>query len=60
MLIFILTFIAIQIFVTRVRAGREFYAVGGNRQAARDAGIPVKRRVFTGFMISGVRRCGPA
>jgi ribose transport system permease protein len=53
MLIFIAAFIALQIFVTRVRAGREFYAVGGNRQAAYDAGIPGRRRIFTGFMISG-------
>lgn len=53
MLIFILVFIALHVFVTRVKAGREFYAVGGNREAAYDAGIPVKRRVFTGFMISG-------
>lgn len=52
-LIFIAAFIALQVFVTRVRAGREFYAVGGNREAADDAGIPVKRRIFTGFMISG-------
>jgi len=50
---FILVFIAIQLFVSRVRSGREFFAVGGNRQAAYDAGIPVKRRIFTGFMISG-------
>lgn len=57
-LIFILTFIAIQVFVTRVRVGREFYAVGGNREAARDAGIPVRRRVFTGFMISGFVAAG--
>lgn len=54
MIIFILVFIALHLFVTRVKAGREFYAVGGNREAAYDAGIPVKRRVFTGFMISGV------
>lgn len=53
MLIFVVAFIALHIFLTRVRVGREFYAVGGNRQAARDAGIPVVRRVFTGFMISG-------
>ena len=52
-LIFILVFIAIQVFVSRVKAGREFFAVGGNRQAAYDAGIPVKRRIFTGFLISG-------
>lgn len=53
MLIFIGAFVALHIFLTRVRVGREFYAVGGNREAAYDAGIPVKRRVFTGFMISG-------
>ncbi len=53
MLLFILAFIILQVFVTRVRIGREFYAVGGNREAALDAGIPVTRRIFTGFMISG-------
>lgn len=53
MLIFIVAFIALQVYVTRFRSGREFYAVGGNRQAAYDAGIPVRRRIFTGFMISG-------
>lgn len=53
-LIFVAVFIALQVFVTRVRAGREFYAVGGNREAAYDAGIPVRRHIFTGFMISGV------
>ncbi|MCC5949333.1 MAG: ABC transporter permease [Nitriliruptoraceae bacterium] len=52
-LIFIVVFIALHVFVTRMRVGREFYAVGGNREAAYDAGIPVVRRVFTGFMISG-------
>jgi ribose/xylose/arabinose/galactoside ABC-type transport system permease subunit len=52
-LLFLVVFVALHVFVTRVRAGREFYAVGGNREAARDAGIPVVRRVFTGFMISG-------
>lgn len=52
-LLFILAFVVLQIFVTRVRVGREFYAVGGNREAAYDAGIPVKRRILTGFMISG-------
>lgn len=54
MLIFILLFVALQVFVTRVRIGREFYAVGGNRQAAYDAGIPVKSRVYLGFVISGM------
>ena len=52
-LLFVLAFIALQIFLTRVKAGREFYAVGGNRQAAVDAGVPVRRRILTGFLISG-------
>ena len=51
-LLFLLLFAGLQLFVTRIRAGRDFYAVGGNRQAARDAGIPVTRRLFTGFLIS--------
>lgn len=53
MILFVVAFIALHVFLTRVRIGREFYAVGGNREAAYDAGIPVRRRVFTGFMISG-------
>ena len=52
-LIFILVFVALQLFLSRVQTGREFFAVGGNRQAARDAGIPVGRRILVGFMISG-------
>ena len=58
MLLFILTFVVMHVFLTRVRVGREFYAVGGNREAARDAGIPVRRRIFTGFMISGFIAAG--
>jgi ribose/xylose/arabinose/galactoside ABC-type transport system permease subunit len=60
MLIFVVAFVALQIFVTRVRVGREFYAVGGNREAAYDAGIPVEAPVFTGFMISGFVARSPA
>lgn len=52
-LLFFLVFILLQVFLTRVKAGREFYAVGGNRQAATDVGIPTRRRITTGFMISG-------
>lgn len=35
------------------RSGRELYAIGSNPQAARLAGIPAGRRVFTAFVISG-------
>jgi len=58
MLIFLAVFVVMHVFTTRVRVGREFYAVGGNRTAAYDAGIPVRRRIFTGFMISGFVAAG--
>jgi rhamnose transport system permease protein len=35
------------------RSGRELYAMGSNPEAARLAGIPVGRRVFTAFAASG-------
>jgi rhamnose transport system permease protein len=35
------------------RSGRELYAIGSNPEAARLAGIPVGRRVFTAFAASG-------
>jgi rhamnose transport system permease protein len=35
------------------RAGRELYAIGSNPEAASLAGIPVARRVFGAFVISG-------
>ena len=41
------------------RSGRELYAIGSNPEAARLAGIPVGKRVFTAFAISGgYRRAG--
>jgi rhamnose transport system permease protein len=35
------------------RSGRELYAIGSNPEAARLAGIPVRKRVFTAFAVSG-------
>ena len=35
------------------RVGRDFYAIGSNPEAAGLAGIPVARRVFTAFVLSG-------
>ena len=35
------------------RTGRDFYAIGSNPDAARLAGIPVGRRVFAAFVLSG-------
>jgi rhamnose transport system permease protein len=35
------------------RSGREFYAIGSDDEAARLYGLPVGRRVFSAFVISG-------
>jgi rhamnose transport system permease protein len=35
------------------RAGRDLYAIGSNPQAAALAGVPIERRVFSAFVISG-------
>jgi rhamnose transport system permease protein len=35
------------------RSGRELYAIGSNPDAARLAGIPIAKRVFTAFVVSG-------
>jgi rhamnose transport system permease protein len=35
------------------RASRDIYAVGSNPEAAALAGVPIARRVFTAFLISG-------
>ena len=35
------------------RSGRELYAMGSNPEAARLAGVPVGKRIFTSFAISG-------
>ena len=35
------------------RSGRDLYAIGSNPEAAALAGVPVGRRVFTAFVISG-------
>ena len=35
------------------RAGRDLYAIGSNPQAAALAGVPIERRVFSAFVVSG-------
>lgn len=44
---------AMHIFLTRFRAGRQFYAVGSNPDAAAFSGINLKRTVLQAFVISG-------
>jgi rhamnose transport system permease protein len=40
-------------YVRTFRSGRDLYAIGSNPPAARLAGIPVRRRIFTAFAVSG-------
>ncbi len=40
-------------FLERTYLGREVYAVGGNREAARLAGIPTNRRIVLAYVVSG-------
>ena len=40
-------------FLATRRAGREFYAIGSDEGAARLYGLPVGRRVFSAFVVSG-------
>lgn len=47
--------VVIAAYVLRYTAtGRQFYAVGSNGDAARLAGVPVNRRIFMAFAISGL------
>jgi ribose transport system permease protein len=52
LLLLILVAAMVSTFLSRTRLGREFYAVGGNREAARLVGIPVSRRVMLAFLLS--------
>ena len=40
-------------YLNSYRSGRDLYAIGSDPDAARRAGIPVAKRVFTAFVISG-------
>jgi ribose transport system permease protein len=51
-LIFIAVAVLAWFFLERTYVGRQIYAVGGNREAARLAGIPTDRRIITTYVIS--------
>jgi rhamnose transport system permease protein len=51
--IVLILLIVFSIGLRRYRAGREYYAIGSNPNAAVLAGINVSRRIATGFIISG-------
>jgi ribose transport system permease protein len=52
-LIFVVIAIAVWFFLERTYIGRQLYAIGGNREAARLAGIKINRRIFLAYVISG-------
>jgi ribose transport system permease protein len=41
-------------FLTRTIWGRDLYAIGGNREAARLAGVPIERRLNLAYALSGL------
>lgn len=49
----ILMLVVASYFLTQTRYGSHLFAVGGNRQAAARAGIPVGRMIFFSFLILG-------
>jgi ribose transport system permease protein len=52
-IIFVVVAILAWVLLERTYIGRQIYAVGGNREAARLAGIPVNRRLMLTYIISG-------
>jgi ribose transport system permease protein len=52
--VFIAIAIAGWIVLNRTRYGRYVVAVGGNREAARIAGVPVRRIIFSVYVLSGL------
>ena len=48
-----LAYLVAHVFLTRTVYGRDLYAIGGNREAARLCGIPVDRRLNTAYALSG-------
>lgn len=44
---------ALTIYLTKFRSGRDFYAIGSDPVAAKLFGIPVAKRIFMAFVLSG-------
>ncbi len=52
--VFLAVTIAGWILLNRTRYGRYVVSVGGNREAARIAGVPVRRIIFSVYVLSGI------
>jgi ribose transport system permease protein len=52
--VFLAVVVAGWVLLNRTRYGRYVVAVGGNREAARIAGVPVRRIIFSVYVLSGL------
>jgi ribose/xylose/arabinose/galactoside ABC-type transport system permease subunit len=53
-IITVLVMLGIGYYLRSYSSGREFYAIGSNPEAARLAGVPIRRRVLTAYLVSGL------
>jgi rhamnose transport system permease protein len=49
----IVVMLAVGYYLRSYPSGREFYAIGSSPEAARLAGVPVRRRILTAYVVSG-------
>jgi rhamnose transport system permease protein len=52
-LITLVIMVAIGYYLRSYPSGREFYAIGSSPEAARLAGVPVRRRILVAYLVSG-------
>lgn len=53
-LLLIILYIAAHLFMSQTKYGRYIYAIGGNEEAARLSGVPVKRMIILVYIICGL------
>ena len=53
-LLLVILYVSAHVFMTRTRMGRYIYAVGGNEEAARLSGVPVRRVIIFVYVISAL------
>ena len=54
MILLVATYLAAHIFMSKTKFGRYIYAVGGNEEAARLSGVPVRRVLIFVYVLSGI------
>ena len=53
-IVMVIVFVFFSILLSKTRLGRNFYAIGGNKESARAAGIDVEKHTIIAYAISGV------